>query len=84
MVAQILGSGIVIICILQISNWFTQRHTNKMLALFLLTQFAGYMTPTEWIHELYDSVHSVVYFCCSGGMILISIADKYMFAFHPL
>ena len=37
MVAQLLGSGVVIINILQVSNWFTQRHINKMLALFLMT-----------------------------------------------
>ena len=84
MVAQFLGSGVIIINILQISNWFTQMHINKMLALFLMTQFGGYMTPLDWIEKLYDSVHPIVYWGCGGGMLAISIVDKYIFAFHPL
>ena len=36
-VAQFVASGIVIINILQISNWFTQKHINKMLALYCLS-----------------------------------------------
>lgn len=84
MVAQLLGSGVVIINILQVSNWFTQRHINKMLALFLMTQFAGYITPLEVNSHLYDSVQPTVYWVCGGVMLLISIVDKYSFAFHPL
>ena len=36
-VAQFAASGVVIINILQISNWFTQKHINKILALFCLS-----------------------------------------------
>lgn len=32
-----IASGVVLISLLQISNWFTQKHINKMMALFLLT-----------------------------------------------
>jgi len=36
MLAQFMASGIVIISILQISNWFTLRHINKMLAVLFM------------------------------------------------
>lgn len=75
MVAQLVASGVVIISILQISNWFTQRNINKVLALFLLSQFAGYMTPVDWVSQLYDAVTPIVYYCCGVGMLVITIVD---------
>lgn len=44
-----MGSGIVVISIVQLSNWFTQRHINKVLAFYLMSQIAGYQTPLAWI-----------------------------------
>ena len=55
-----------------------------MLALFLMMQFAGYLTPVDWIVRLYDSVHPIIYWCCGVGMLIISMIDRYVFAFHPL
>ena len=43
--AQILAAGVVIANILQITNWFQQKHINKILAIYLGSQFAGYQTP---------------------------------------
>lgn len=51
-----MASEIVIIGILQISNWFTKKHVNKMLALYFMAQFAGYMTPLNFIEALGYSV----------------------------
>lgn len=70
--------------IMQLSNWFTSQHINKVLTIFLVTQFAGYMTPMSFIENLDWSVKPLVYFACGGGIILISILDHYLFAFHPL
>ena len=52
--------------------------------MFLLSQFAGYMTPMDWIKGLFYSVPPVTYFSAGAGMILISIFDQFFFAFHPL
>lgn len=70
--------------IMQLSNWFTSQHINKVLTIFLMMQFFGYMTPMYFIEELQWSVNPIVYFFCGGGMGLISILDHYFFAFHPL
>ena len=82
--SQLTASGVVLINILQISNWFTQKNINKVLALYLMMQFAGYMTPMEWIKSMYESVEPIVYWYCGIGMLLISILDHFVFAFHPL
>jgi len=79
-----MGAGVVIICILQLSNWFTQKHINKVISLFLLTQIAGYKTPLHYIHPLFDSVGPLIYWIGAVMIILISIVDYYAFAFHPL
>lgn len=42
------------------------------------------MTPMDWIVTLYDSVHPVVYWSSGAGMLVISMVDRYVFAFHPL
>ena len=55
-----------------------------MMALFQLVQFAAYMTPLNWIEDLLFSVFPVVYWFLGGCMILISVLDKFVFAFHPL
>lgn len=83
-IAQFFASGILILCILQLSNWFTRKNINKTLALFILSQFAGYMTPMTWIDLLYFSVQPIVYYFCGSGLLLVSISDHYLFAFHPL
>ena len=49
-----------------------------------MMQFAGYLTPVDWIVRLYDSVHPIIYWCCGVGMLIISMIDRYVFAFHPL
>jgi len=51
-----MGAGVVIICILQLSNWFTQKNINKVLSFFLLTQIAGIESPLTLIDDLNYSV----------------------------
>ena len=55
-----------------------------MLALYLLSQFAAYMTPLEWIDKLYYSVHPIIYWISGLLMLVMTVIDKWIFAFHPL
>ena len=43
--------------------------------MFLLSQFAGYMTPMDWIEGLFYSVPPVTYYSAGAGMILVSFVD---------
>ena len=52
--------------------------------MFLLSQFAGYMTPMDSIEGLFYSVPPVTYYSAGAGMILVSFVDQFLFAFHPL
>jgi len=42
------------------------------------------MTPLDWIDYLYDSVSARVYWTSAVGMLLITVIEKFVFAFHPL
>ena len=49
-----------------------------------MSQIAGYETPLAWIDSLYFSVQPWTYYCGTGAMIILSVIDNYIFAFHPL
>jgi len=83
-IGQFFSAGVLMISILQISNWFTRKNINKTLALFILSQFAAYMTPCKWFDTLYYSVLPIVYYLCGSAFFIISVIDYYFFAFHPL
>ena len=73
-----------VISVLQLSNWFTQKHCNKMLALLFLSEFTGYITPLNFIADLEWSVRPVIFWVGGSFMVLISILEWFIFAFHPL
>ena len=55
-----------------------------MLALLFLSEFTGYITPLNFIADLEWSVKPVVFWVGGSFMVLISILEWFIFAFHPL
>ena len=55
-----------------------------MLALYTMSQFAGYMTPLNWIPSLYYSVNPIIYWSLATGILIATVLDWFVFAFHPL
>ena len=42
------------------------------------------MTPLQFLSDLFYSVYPVVYFTAAGIFVLVTILEKWVFAFHPL
>ena len=55
-----------------------------MLAIYLMSQIAGYETPLAWIDNLNFSVQPWTYYAAAGAMAILSVIDFYIFAMHPL
>lgn len=82
--AQILGSGIVLINTLQVYNWFDKRYISIALTGYFCTQFVGYSLPITYIKECQWVAHPIYYMTFGVGMICLGVLDQWLFFFNPL
>ena len=59
--AQVLGSGIVLINTLQVYNWFDKRYISMALTGYFAMQYLGYVLPIEYIKDCEWVAHPVYY-----------------------
>ena len=50
----------------------------------MLMQVAAFNTPFQWNEDLNESPGPLMYWLCSIVMFLLTMIEKYTFAFHPL
>ena len=82
--AQMSAAGLLLINILQVYNWFTQKHICTMLALYFLAQFLGYMTPIKLLHFLFDAAKPRMYYIGGAAFAFLGFLDIWVFYFNPL
>ena len=84
-ITEFLCSGIILICILTIHNWFSARMFPFALTCFFTMQFLGYVTPT---HDLSDCEYlnreNMFYYIFGSCLILLGLIDVWTFSFYPL
>ena len=75
----VLGTGVYLILLLQVFNWFPSRMIHQMMALWTMAQALGFIT---WI--LMDTNMEWIKECVVGSIfILIAIFDCFYFRMYP-
>ena len=78
-VAEMLGTGIYIIILLQVFNWFPGRLIHQVMAFWTMTQALGYIT---WICGDKNS-NWIKCYIVAPIFILFAVLDFFYFKMYP-
>ena len=79
---SLFSTGVVLVNILQIYNWFSHKQICTIMSLFLSAEFFGYYLQSWLINTAFDA--KPVYYYVFGLLFLaFAILDVFIFAFGP-
>lgn len=47
--AQVVSTGVILVSIMQIYNWFSHKSICTMMSIFFGAEFVGYLTPIPYV-----------------------------------
>lgn len=82
--AQLASTGIILISILQIYNWFSDRSICTMMSIYISAELLGYLTPTP-VSQIQgsDVTNPIYYFTFAGVYLILAFVDCFAFQYMP-
>ena len=78
------STGIILISILKIYNWFSDRNICTVMSIYISAELLGYLTPTPLaIVQGSEVTTPKLYFGLAGVYIALAILDCFVFQYMP-
>ena len=81
---QIPSSGLMLISIIQVYNWFQNEVVGLALIYYYSAQYLGYLVPIPFLEECYKASQPKFYYIFASVMFAFGILEIWTFTFIPL